>query len=33
VMFEGRVVADLPRERADEQSVGLLMAGREAQAA
>ena len=28
VMFEGRILADLPQERADEQSVGLLMAGR-----
>jgi simple sugar transport system ATP-binding protein len=33
VMFEGRIVADLPQERADEQSVGLLMAGRGAEAA
>ena len=33
VMFEGRVIADLPREEADEHSVGLLMAGREAEAA
>jgi ABC-type uncharacterized transport system ATPase subunit len=32
VMFEGRVLADLPQERADEQSIGLLMAGREAEA-
>ena len=28
VMFEGHILADLPQERADEQSVGLLMAGR-----
>lgn len=28
VMFEGRILADLPQQRADEQSVGLLMAGR-----
>jgi general nucleoside transport system ATP-binding protein len=28
VMFEGRILADLKREEADEQSVGLLMAGR-----
>jgi simple sugar transport system ATP-binding protein len=27
VMFEGRIVADLPREKADEQTLGLLMAG------
>ena len=33
VMFEGRVVADLPQERADEQSVGMLMAGLGARAA
>ena len=33
VMFEGRILADLPQEKADEQSVGLLMAGREAEAA
>jgi simple sugar transport system ATP-binding protein len=33
VMFEGRIVADLPEERADEQSVGLLMAGQGAEAA
>ena len=26
-MFEGRILADLPQERADEESVGLLMAG------
>jgi simple sugar transport system ATP-binding protein len=32
VMFEGRILADLPREMADEQSVGLLMAGRGAEA-
>jgi simple sugar transport system ATP-binding protein len=30
VMFEGRILADLPQERADEQTVGLLMAGQEA---
>ena len=28
VMFEGRILADLPQEKADEQSVVLLMAGR-----
>jgi simple sugar transport system ATP-binding protein len=28
VMFEGRILAELPQERADEQSVGMLMAGR-----
>jgi general nucleoside transport system ATP-binding protein len=33
VMYEGRIVADLPSEMADEQSVGLLMAGRGAGAA
>jgi general nucleoside transport system ATP-binding protein len=33
VMFEGRILADLPQEKADEQSVGLLMAGRGAEAA
>jgi general nucleoside transport system ATP-binding protein len=27
VMFEGRIVADLPREKADEQTLGFLMAG------
>ena len=32
VMFEGRVLAELPQERADEQSIGLLMAGQEAEA-
>jgi simple sugar transport system ATP-binding protein len=33
VMFEGRILADLPEERADEESVGLLMAGRAQEAA
>ena len=33
VMFEGRVLANLPREKADEHIVGLLMAGREVEAA
>ena len=33
VMFEGRILADLPQERADEESVGLLMAGRAQEAA
>ncbi|MBV8473716.1 MAG: ABC transporter ATP-binding protein [Hyphomicrobiales bacterium] len=33
VMFEGRILADLPQEEADEQSVGLLMAGRTKEAA
>jgi general nucleoside transport system ATP-binding protein len=28
VMFEGRILADLPQENADEESVGMLMAGR-----
>ena len=27
-MFEGRVLAELAEEDADEESVGLLMAGR-----
>ena len=33
VMFEGRILADLPEDRADEESVGLLMAGRAQEAA
>ena len=33
VMFEGRILADLPQEEADEVSVGLLMAGRAQEAA
>jgi simple sugar transport system ATP-binding protein len=33
VMFEGRILANLPREKANEHIVGLLMAGREAEAA
>ena len=33
VMFEGRILADLPQEGADEESVGLLMAGRAQEAA
>ena len=32
VMFEGRILADLPQEQADEHNVGLLMAGRGAEA-
>ena len=32
VMFEGRILADLPRGKADEHNVGLLMAGRGAEA-
>ena len=28
VMFEGRILADLAQEQAEEESVGLLMAGR-----
>jgi simple sugar transport system ATP-binding protein len=32
VMFEGRILADLPQERANVQNVGLLMAGRGAEA-
>jgi len=27
VIFEGRILADLPQDKADEESVGLLMAG------
>jgi ABC-type uncharacterized transport system ATPase subunit len=33
VMFEGRILADLPQEKANEESVGLLMAGRTQEAA
>ncbi|HXT08917.1 MAG TPA: ABC transporter ATP-binding protein [Roseiarcus sp.] len=33
VMYEGRIVADLPRDEADEDSLGLLMAGRALEAA
>lgn len=33
VMFEGRILANLPREKANEHIVGLLIAGREAEAA
>jgi simple sugar transport system ATP-binding protein len=33
VMYEGRIVADLPASDADEQSLGLLMAGRLTEAA
>ena len=33
VMFEGRILADLAQEEADEESVGLLMAGRTREAA
>jgi simple sugar transport system ATP-binding protein len=33
VMYEGRIVADLPAKDADEQTLGLLMAGRIAEAA
>jgi general nucleoside transport system ATP-binding protein len=33
VMYEGRILADLPQDEADEESVGLLMAGRTAEAA
>jgi simple sugar transport system ATP-binding protein len=33
VMFEGRILADLPQHKADEETVGLLMAGRTAEAA
>jgi simple sugar transport system ATP-binding protein len=32
VMFEGRILAEIPQETADEQNVGLLMAGRGAEA-
>jgi hypothetical protein len=31
-MFEGRILADLPQGRAGEHNVGLLMAGRGAEA-
>ena len=33
VMFEGRILANLPRGKANEHIVGLLIAGREAEAA
>jgi general nucleoside transport system ATP-binding protein len=33
VMYEGRILADLLRERADEETLGLLMAGRAPEAA
>ena len=33
VMYEGKIVADLPAKDADEQTLGLLMAGRIAEAA
>jgi simple sugar transport system ATP-binding protein len=33
VMYEGRILADLPQDEADEESVGLLMAGRTPEAA
>ncbi len=33
VMFEGRILADLSQDDADEESVGLLMAGRTVEAA
>jgi ABC-type uncharacterized transport system ATPase subunit len=33
VMYEGRIVADLPAAQADEERLGLLMAGRFAEAA
>ena len=33
VMFEGRILADLAQDEADEESVGLLMAGRTLEAA
>jgi len=32
VMFEGHIIAELPQGRADEHNVGLLMAGRGAEA-
>jgi general nucleoside transport system ATP-binding protein len=32
VMFEGRILADLPQGRADEHNVGSLMAGRDVEA-
>ena len=33
VMYEGHIVADLPAAQADEATLGLLMAGRRAEAA
>ncbi len=33
VMFEGRILADIPTERADEERLGLIMAGRVREAA
>ena len=33
VMYEGRILAEVPRERASEESLGLLMAGRTPEAA
>ena len=33
VMFEGRILAEIPGERADEETLGLIMAGRAKQAA
>ena len=33
VMFEGRVLADIPGDQADEETLGLLMAGRMSEAA
>jgi hypothetical protein len=29
-MYEGRILADVPRARASEEALGLLMAGRNA---
>ena len=33
VMFEGRVLADIRAEEADEETLGLIMAGRVREAA
>ncbi len=33
VMYEGRILADVPQERANEETLGLLMAGRTPEAA
>jgi simple sugar transport system ATP-binding protein len=33
VMYEGRILADVPREQANEETLGLLMAGRAPEAA
>ena len=33
VMFEGRILADIPAEEADEDTLGLIMAGQMTEAA